>query len=413
MNRVEALVVLAIITAALFTGLDRVRFHIDESAWIGLSPTFEAFFTGRFRDPIWQERQDKLAVAPVTHYVIGAARRIGGFPPERLNPPWRWYVPYETNAAEGRVPEPRLLWWGRAGVTATAVGGIFVFFVLLLRAAGRPAAYAWLALALVNPYLRETLRRAMNEGVLLCFLALATWATTRALPHLDRPADAPGVRRRALAWLLAAAVAAGLAAQTKLSGALAVPGVVLVVMLVSIRTPARSSQRLRRAALTSALLAAVSFGTFIGANPTLWPDPARNTVRTVRERAAVMKDQVRRAGGPGELPTADRAGLVLTRVFSDFAVVPLKVAGPILFATGMTAAMAVLIGWMKCGNQKHALVSLVVVGAVVSLPMLGTPLDWSRYYLLPVFYAGLATSAGLAWLADRVRRSLSEARARR
>ena len=200
MRRVEAVVVLAVITAAFYTGLDRVRFHTDESAWIGLSATFEAFFTGRFRDPIWQERQDKLVVAPVTLYVTGAARRIGGFPPERLNLPWRWSAPYEVNAAEGRVPEPRLLWWGRAGVTTAAIVGIFVFFALLLRAAGRPAAYAWLALALVNPYLRETLRRAMNEGALLCFLALVTWATARALPHLDRPADAPGIRRKALAW---------------------------------------------------------------------------------------------------------------------------------------------------------------------------------------------------------------------
>ena len=413
MRRVEAVVVLAVITAAFYTGLDRVRFHTDESAWIGLSATFEAFFTGRVHDPIWQERQDKLVVAPVTLYVTGAARRIGGFPPERLNLPWRWFVPYEVNAAEGRVPEPRLLWWGRAGVTTAAIVGIFVFFALLLRAAGRPAAYAWLALALVNPYLRETLRRAMNEGVLLCFLALVTWATTRALPHLDRPADAPGVRRKALAWLFATGVAAGLAAQTKLNGGLAVPGVVLVVVLASLRTPARLSQRLRQVALASALLGAVSFGTFIGSNPTLWPEPAKNTVRSVRARAAVMEGQLRREGGPGQLGPADRAGVVLTRVFSDYAVVPLKVAGPILFATGVTAALAGLMAWMKGASQNHALVSLVVVGAVVSLPMLGTPLDWSRYHLLPVLYGGLATAAGLAWLAGRVWRSLSEARARR
>ncbi|MFO7695032.1 MAG: phospholipid carrier-dependent glycosyltransferase [Vicinamibacterales bacterium] len=412
MKRVEALVVLTIITAAFYTGLDRVRFHVDESAWIGLSATFEAFFTGRFSNPIWQERQDKLVVAPVTHYVIGAARRIGGFPPERLNLPWRWFVPYETNAAEGRMPEPRLLWWARAGVTTAAIGALFVFFRLLSRAAGRPAAYAWLALALVNPYLRETLRRAMNEGVLLSFLALVIWAASRALPHLDRSPEAPGARERAAAWLVIAAVAAGLAAQTKLNGAMAVPGVMLLVLVASLRTPARSSQKLRQVALAWALLAAVSFGTFIGANPTLWPEPARNTVRSVRARAEVMKDQLRREGGPGQLGTADRAGVVLTRVFSEYSVVPLRVAGPILFATGMTAAVAGLVVWMRRASQNHALVSLVVVGATVSVPMLFTPLDWPRMYMLPVFFFGFATAAGLAWVARRAWGALSEARAR-
>ena len=411
MRRVEAIVVVAVIAGAFYTGLGRVPFHVDESHWIGLSAPFEAFVSGRFSDPIWQDRQHKLVYAPVTFYVIGAARRIGGFPPERLNRPWRWFASEEANLAEGRIPEPRLLWWGRAGVTTAAIVALFVFFRLLSRAAGRPAAYAWIALALVNPYLRETLRRAMNEGALLCFLALVIWATSRALPYLDRSPDAPGARLRAAAWLFAAAVAAGLAAQTKLNGALAVPGIALVVILASLRTPARSSQRLRQVALASALVAGVSWGTFIGANPTLWPEPARNTVRTVRARAEVMKDQLLRERGPGQLGTADRAGLVVTRVFSDYAVVPLKVAGPILFMTGITAAVAGLIGWMRRTNQNHALVSLVVVGAAVSVPLLTTPLDWPRYYLLPVFFFGLATAAGLAWLAGRVRQAVRGAQA--
>ena len=37
-----------------------------------------------------------------------------------------------------------------------------------------------------------------------------------------------------------------------------------------------------------------------------------------------MKGQLRRDGGPGQLDAADRAGVVLTRVFSDYALVPLR-----------------------------------------------------------------------------------------
>ena len=378
MRRAEAIVVFAVIAGALCTGLDRVPFHVDESHWIGLSAPFEAYFSGRFSDPIWQERQDKAVNATVTYYVIGAARRIGGFPPERLNRPWRWFAPEEANIAEGRMPEPRLLWWARAGVTTAAIVALFVFFRLLLRAAGRPAAYVWLALALIDPYLRDTLRHAMNEGVLLCFLALVIWATSRALPYLDRSPDAPGARVRAAAWLVIAAVAAGLAAQTKTNGSLAVPGILVVTALAAVRAPGPWGRRLRRVGLASALVAGVSWGTFIGANPTLWPDPVRETVRTVRARAEVTRDQSRLPDGRGLTGKPHRARIVLTRVFSDHALVPLTIAGPILFVAGMIAAVAGLVGWMRRANQNHALVSLLVVGATVSVPMLLTPLDRPR-----------------------------------
>ena len=411
MRRAEAIVVFAVIAGAFFTGLDRVPFHVDESHWIGLSAPFEAFFSGRFSDPIWQERQDKAVGATVTYYVIGAARRIGGFPPERLNRPWRWFASEEENIAEGRMPEPQLLWWARAGVTTAAIVALFVFFRLLSRAAGRPAAYAWLALALVNPYLRETLRHAMTEGVLLLFLALVIWAASRALPHLDRSPDAPGARARAAAWLFAAAVAAGLAAQTKLNGSLAVPGMVIVTALAAVRAPGPWGRRVRRAALASALVAGVSWGTFIGANPTLWPDPVRETIRTVRARVEVTRVQERLPDGRGLTGKPRRADIVLTRVFSDHALVPLTIAGPVLFVAGVTAAVAGLVGWMRRASQNHALVSLLVVGAIVSVPMLLTPLDRPRLYMLPVFFFGLATAAGLAWLAGRVRQAVRGARA--
>ena len=403
LQHLEALVAFAIIAAAFYPGLSRLPFHVDESHWIGLSEPFEAFVSGRFRDPIWQERQDKAINGTITYYVIGTARRIGGIPPDRLNRPWRWFAAADVNIAEGRVPEPRLLWWGRAGVTTMAVVALFVFFLLLLRAAGRPAAYAWLALALVNPYLRDTLRHAMNEGVLLCFVALATWATSRALPHLDRAARAPGAGRAAMAWLMAAAVAAGLAAQTKLNGVLVVPGIVLAVVLAVMRSPVPWRGTLRRIGLASAVIAAVSCMTFVGANPSLWPDPIRETVRSVRARAEVTKAQVQLTDGRRLSGVPGRAGIVLTRVFSDYALVPLRIAGPLLFLAGTGSALAGFLRWVRRANQNHALVSLLTIGVMVAAPMLLTPLDHPRFYMLPVFFTGLATAAGLAWLAGRVR----------
>ena len=409
-SRAELLAVLLVIAAAMFTGLSAVPFHPDESHWIGLSAPFEAFVAGRFTDPIWQERQDKATNGTITYYVIGAARRAGGFTPDRLNLPWRWFEPHEVNLAEGRVPEPRLLWWGRAGVTSAAIGGIFVIFILWRRAAGRPAAYLWLALVLVNPYLRLVLRRAMNEGVLLLLLALAAWAASRALPHVDRPAGAPGARRRAFAWLVAAAVAAGLAAQTKLNGSLAVPGMMVAAALAAVRSPLGWGGRIRRAGLAGLLLAAVSFATFVGTNPSMWPDPIRDSVRSLRARAQTVRAQLLRPGARQLDGAPGRARIVATRVFSDYALVPLPVAGPILFLIGSGLAGAGLLGWLRRANENDALVLLVIIGAGVSVPMLFTPLDWERYYFLPVFFFGLPTVMGAEWLARRAWRPLSAAR---
>jgi len=196
-----------------------------------------------------------------------------------------------------------------------------------------------------------------------------------------------------------------------MNGSLAVPGVVLVVMLASARAPVTWRLAVRRVALASALLTAVSFGTFIGANPTLWPDPLRESVRAVRARVETTRFQTRLPDGRGLAGNANRAGIVVTRVFSDYALIPLTVAGPALFVAGVAGAAAGLAGWMRRANQNHALVSLVVIGAVVALPMLLTPLDRPRFYMLPVFFFGLATAAGLAWLAGRVRQAVRGARA--
>lgn len=402
----ESLIALAVIAAAFYPGLAGLRFHVDESHWIGLSAPFEAFAGGRFSDPVWQERQDKAINATVTYYVIGAARRLGGYTPDRLNRPWRWSIPREVNVAEGRMPEPGLLWWSRAGVTTMAIVALWVLFIVLRSAAGRPTAWTWLALAVVSPYLRDTLRHAMNEGVLLCWIAIAAYATFRALPHLDRSDDAPGARRRAAAWLATGAMAAGLAAQTKLNGSLAAAGMIAVVVLATMRVPGHWAVRLRRAGVAALLIGGLSFTAFVAANPSMWPDPVRESVRGVRARAEVTEAQSHVPDGRRLQGTPGRATIVLRRIFADYALVPLRAAGPILFAAGAGAAIAGLFDWTRRRHCNHALASLVVVGAAVSLPMLLTPLDRPRFYMLPVVYFGMATTAGLVWTAGRVRRHL-------
>ncbi len=410
-GRVERVIVFAAIAAAMFTSPDAPRFHPDESHWIGLSAPFEAFFTARFADPIWETQQDKYLNAPITYSVIGAARRLGGWTPDALNAAWIFGRPYAENLAEGRVPPPGLLTWSRRGVTAAAVIALFVSFLLFLRAAGRPAAYLWLGLALVNPFLREHLRRAMNEGVLLAALAVVLWAAWRLLVELDRP-HRPWHRWTLAGWTALAGGAAGLAAQTKLNGAAAGFGILVVLVLAAVRHHAPAASRARGLLLGAIILVGAQSLAFLASYPTLWPYPPREVVRVVRARAQMMKHQRRSSPERSIESLSQRVRVVPRRVLYDEALLPKIRAGALLALAGVVVTIGRLREWLARRSDNHAIVALAVVGAAVSAPVFMTPLDWPRYYLLPAYFLGFATVLGADWAARRAWRFLSAARAR-
>jgi hypothetical protein len=407
----ERLAVLLVITAAMSAGLSAVRFHPDESDWIGLSAPFETFFTGRVLDPSWQTREDRYMMAPMTYYVVGAARRLGGWTPDALNAPYDFNRSYSQNLADGRVPVPGPMEWGRRGVTAAAVVGLYASFIVFARAAGRPAAYVWLGLVLASPYFREALRRAMNEGVLLAALAVSIWSTFRLLAELDRP-RAQWRQGRLAGWLVLAGGAAGLAAQTKLNGAVAGLGVLAVMVLAAVRYQMSARRRAGYLMLGAVILAGSDTAVFFASNPTLWPYPPREIVRVLRARRQLMTAQTMRAGD-AVLPTmADRIRVIPRRVFHDFALVPTAWASTLLMLAGGMITIRHVRRWLSRQNDNHAVVALAVIGAVVSAPAFLTSLGWSRYYLLPVYLLGFPTVMAADWLARRAWQSLRAARAR-
>ena len=410
-GRAERLAVILVITVAMFTGLSAVRFHPDESLWIEASASFEAYFTGRVLDPHWQTREDRYTMAPMTSYVVGAARRLGGWTPDALNKPYDFNWPYSLNLADGRVPAPGLLEWSRRGVTATAVIGLYVSFAVFARAAGRPAAYVWLALVLASPYLRWVLRRAMNEGVLLAALALVVWATFRLLAELDRP-HAQWRHGRLAGWLVLAGGAAGLAAQTKLNGAIAGFGVLAVMIMATARYSLSARRRARYLVLGAVMLAGSETAVFFASNPALWTYPPRDIVRVVRARRQVMTAQTMRAGDAVLRTVSDRARVIPPRVFHDYALVRNTWASTLLALAGGLITIRHLHRWLIRQHDNHAIVALAVIGAFVSAPAFLTPLDWSRYYLLPVYFLGFPTVIAADWIVRRAWQSLSASRAR-
>ena len=400
---------LAGIWLALFAGLESVPFYLDESCKIAYSAPFEAFAAGRFDDPIWQDREDKYLNPVLTYYVIGIARRIGGYDASRLNGPWDFRRSDTENVRLGRMPEPALLWWGRAGVTAAAGAGLFVLVLLMTRAASLWVALAWLAAALASPFLRIALRRALNEGVLVAAVALALWAFARAVEAIMR-GPGPAAVRPALAWTALAGAAAGLAAQTKLNGGLLVAGFALVLVLAGVRPPVGHRARIRALLLAAAVLTASTAGTFIAVNPSLWSSPLRDTVRMARTRVEILKAQVLEYPTDAIAGARDRLARVPPRVLHPDLPLPVGAVPVALFAIGVALSVRSLARWLRGAGEDHVRAVLTVVGLVVSVPGLLTPLDWSRYYVLPAIIASMHMAFGLEWTVRAVLHSVTKHR---
>jgi hypothetical protein len=386
----------------LFFQLGDLPFSVDESHWIGLSDPFEAFIEGRFNDSLWQTRPGHHINGMVTFYVIGATRRLAGWQTSMLNQPYDFEKPLADNEAEGRVPSPGLLWWGRAGVTLCAAAALFAFWLLLRRAADPWVAGAWLALALANPYLRVMLRRAGNEGLLIGALALVMFASERMLAALDH---APAVRSRGawLGWLGVSGAAVGVAAQVKLNGGSAVAGVAVLAVASLLRQPSTERDRRRALGAAAIVLSLSAALTFVALDPTLWPSPARHVSSAVRSRGRLIRSQVDRYPVYAVSSFAERVHLVPARVLDSYALVRPALLNAVLSGAGLAVAVVAFRRWLRGEHRNHALAVLLIVGASVAIPPLFTPLDWDRYYLLPAFFSGPSVVLGGLTLIRRLR----------
>jgi hypothetical protein len=251
----------------------------------------------------------------------------------------------------------------------------------------------------------------MNEGVLLAALAPVIWAAFRLLAELDRP-RAEWRHWRLAGWLVLAGAAAGLAAQTKLNGAIAGFGVLAVMVLAAVRYQMSARRRAGYLMLGAVILAGSETAVFFASNPTLWPYPPREIVRVVRERRRLTTAQTMRAGDAVLRTVSDRARVIPARVFHDYALVRNPWAGALLAFAGSVITLGQVRRWLSRQNDNHAIVVLAVIGAVVSAPAFLTPLDWRRYYLLPVYFLGFPTVMAADWFARWGWRSLRAARAR-
>ncbi len=396
----ETLLIGAILLIIFCTQLATVPFFPDESHWIGSSGVFEVFFTGQLGSPLWQESYWTLTQPPLTRYLIGVGRRLGGYTAAELNATWEFSLSDEENLARHALPEPGLLWWSRLPMAVIAAGCGLLLFELMRAARNRVAAYTLLVLYAANSYLAYILRRAMAEAPLLLFTLLAGWASAKAIQSWQRAVaipsatSAPAVRRfpGVERWWLLAGLFSGLAAAVKLNGALAGMAAGGLAMLAPLRYRGTVVRRARLDVLERSLLwVLLATGVvFMMVNPYLYPDPLGRTARMLKMRTQEMQQQWVQYPETHSQEGAARLAQVAERVFQDYATWRFPGAPLVngaLCLLGLGYLLWTTYRWWRGGEQFYPSIVSAAMALSLVAPMLLSPLDWDRYYLFPVIFS--------------------------
>lgn len=412
-RRGQVMAVTLLALAVMLGSFAQVSFHPDENNWILTSPYGEIFFNGDFSNPLWEESYWTLTQPPLARYIISAGLRAGSIKELDFSLPWDFSLDEATNMERGSMPGPQVLWWSRLPMALLGTLSAVLIFLLTVQAVDWWAGWAALILFLGNPFLRVSISRAMSESPLLAFTLLTAGAGTLALRAWRK--SAPGAEemtalRRAFVWFLAAGALAGLAGASKLNGlALAASGSVLVGLAAFVdKGLLPRNLRFSFAMRTIVLLALVCLLVFVLFNPFLYADPLGRMVQMYKFRLNEMNIQMSQfpqAVMPEGLP---RLGVLGQRIFGTYFVLP-EVIWPLCFLLSLWGAWQLgktawrwLRGKAEAGEGGAAALTLLVIPAPLIAAALTTPLDWDRYYLLPVVFAQIYFVAGVLDLLRRL-----------
>lgn len=403
----EAALACALVVWVYCSGLGQVRFHHDESFWIVGSRIFEEFVQANFSSPDFEESYSTLTQPPLASYVIGLGRRAGGFDQTAHTKAWDGNKSPETNVIEGRAPSDRLLWWSRLPMAMLAAVAILLTFLLLRDWAGHLTAWIWILFAVTNGYFLLQLRRAMGEAVLMVCLMSAAMLCGKLL---TTPLDETSQSMKRWMWRVALiGLTVGLAASAKLNGFSAL-GAGLAVIVFSLF--GRPEQTGRRAALGVAAVLTLllsTAGTFVALNPYLWPEPLARTGRMFEMRIVETRQFEQQFAQTRITSVEDRARTIAGRIFHDYASIGsrdrtgiAKLANALLCLGGIGWCLWLSARWLKTRAGQPTSLALVAIAATTGIPMLFTPLDWDRYYLIPAYFSSVFVAVALGALASRL-----------
>lgn len=419
----EALLVTLLVSGFYLHQARIAPFHPDEANRIATSDAFEAFFSGRFKATLWRESYWTLTQPPVSRYWTGLGRWLGGYRPSDLKNLWAKQEPYGTiNRFSAGNVTPRMLWWSRMPITMLSALAVFIVFFLCFRVAGRLAGYLVIFLFLGSSYFSQLFPRAMGEAPLLAAILIAWFAGYQAIRYWEQACwESTPAHRRSMIWSLLwfglMGLFCGIAGASKLNGA----SITLAALLLVVATPLirkgilRKAYRLRFMLLSGCLLAFSTAMGFITPNPYLYPDILGRATRMLNNRFVEMQDQLQENPGDRFSTPSDRISAIAHCALQDCTA--MRFSGSLLINLAfclLGAAYLIVLTWKWFGGQKSPVIDSIaasvvtaLIGVTASIPVLGTPLNWSRYYMLPTVFTTICIAIGIAWIVKSLLTRLS------
>lgn len=247
--------VFALLASIIYFGnLPLIPFHPDESTQIFMSSDFQILmdepddiYWSKFPDQPLKQKYRALD-APLSRTMIGIGRTLFGL--SGLENDWNWSVSWQANAANGALPEKRLLIYSRVFV-AFVLPLSLVFLYEIGKMLANPST-GWLSafLFITNPQILLHTRRAMAESMLLFFFIMSLYF----LLKLRKPL-----------WLLAVPISLAFNAKQSAMGLIAC-GIVVIFF--------RKRSDPRKLLLRDLLLFFLVLGVItVALNPFLWSNP--------------------------------------------------------------------------------------------------------------------------------------------
>lgn len=254
--------------------LPRVPFHPDETSFLTMASDWEALW----RDPLslaWQPNQPdtrpneyRLLNAPLSKLVFGIALALANESVPVVD--WEWSETWQTNLAAGAYPAARQLNAGRLASALLTLGAMPFLYLTGRRLGGETSGLAAAVGFGLHPLALLHGRRAMAEGTMFFFIALALWLLLSAERQPGR-----------------AGLAAALATLSKFSPAALVPA----LGLAALWPPAWDGWR---PALQRGLRFGLAFAlTCAALMPVLWRTPLGGLGAMAAERQGLTQNSIR------------------------------------------------------------------------------------------------------------------------
>ena len=142
--QISDIIILFLLTLILFSMSVPNPMHSDESIFIFTSLYLEKTLQLDLSEPAWDISFFTLCATMLPRYFIGASRYIAGYDIEQLNEPYNIAISPEENLAQGRVPEPGLLFASRIPMIIFTIFALMFFYLLLKRSVHWLAGLAFL-----------------------------------------------------------------------------------------------------------------------------------------------------------------------------------------------------------------------------------------------------------------------------